>query len=156
MSSPNNNTKQTDTNSNYFQWRQGLISDETDWPSQNNTSTSNTNNTNTTESAAASWRARDTLTSLLGHESSTIQSSSGLTAIESTQLNNNSTSDTNNDFANSLIDIHTQILGPLLPTHSNDISLNEEELPKIDVQYVKKAFDAACLIQLFGVKNVCC
>jgi len=145
MSSPNNNTKQTDTNSNYFQWRQGLISDETDWPSQNNTSTTtapNTNNTST-ESAAASWRARDTLTSLLGNESSTIQSSSGLTAIESIQLNTNSTSDTNNDFANSLIDIHTQILGPLLPSHSNDISLNEEELPKIDVQYVKKAFDAA-------------
>ena len=146
MTSPNNNTKQTDTNSNYFQWRQGLISDETDWPSSttNNNNTSTSNNNTSTESAAASWRARDTLTSLLGHTSSTIQSSSGLTAIESTQLNNNnSTSDTNNnDFANSLIDVHTQILGPLLPSHSNNVSLNEEEQP-IDGGYVKKAFDAA-------------
>ena len=147
----------------YFFKRQGLISDEIDWPSAKNNSTSSSqdhstlagDNNNIIDSASSSsWRVRDNLTNLLGAENSIIQSSTGLTLLEIAQLENeqadnnesasHSTHHHNNQqksnssefaaFTASLIDIDSSIL----QRHS------------LCVEYVTKAFDAASFAILRG------
>ena len=147
----------------YFFKRQGLISDEIDWPSAKNNSTSSSQDHNTLagdnnniidSASSSSWRVRDNLTNLLGAENSIIQSSTGLTLLEIAQLENeqadnnesasHSTHHHNNQqksnssefaaFTASLIDIDSSIL----QRHS------------LCVEYVTKAFDAASFAILRG------
>ena len=160
-----NNDNDDNNNNSYFLRQQGLIYDEIDWPPQPSSSTHSTknntlhdNNNDDTVVDVVAWRTRDPLTNLLGTDASIIQSETGLTNIELSQLDVTTTTNdpdvnNNNDvgggssghnhphtvesqFASSQLNIQSNILGPLLPN--------------INGKVVKLAFDAASYAILRG------
>mmetsp|Transcript_6650 Transcript_6650/g.11843 ORF Transcript_6650/g.11843 Transcript_6650/m.11843 type:complete len:1765 (-) Transcript_6650:235-5529(-) len=145
----------------YFLWRLGLISDEVDWPhpSNNNSPLEKPNEEDASGDCGASWRARDALTAILGSDASIVMSDSGLTMAEISllagqqdeggSLNHWRTDRATSSASSSLVVPIASIVPPLF-WNSDDGDSNNDQPPLLNIDNVRRAFDAAAFAIVRG------
>ena len=146
----------------YFLWRLGLISDEVDWPhpSNNNSPLEKVREEDASGDCGASWRARDALTAILGSDASIVMSDSGLTMAEISllggqqdeggSLNHWRTDRATSSASSSSLVVPIASIVPPLFWNSDDGDNNNDEPPLLNIDNVRRAFDAAAFAIVRG------